>query len=203
MFLIQLLCDGVETDTLSAQGKDTPDDRSGFLINIIGRGSGVPEITVRNTAGRRQVCAAAHLRVDAATDFSGDILGVVLVHDHFQWHSKGRGSAGILHETVIVVIDADKTHVHGGEYLLHQFAGLDEMTSQARDVLDDDAVDLAAPHIRHHLMKGRTVVVHTGIAVVSIPIDDLDVGAFRKESVGDFCLVADGIALGIVAVLHR
>ena len=51
MFLIQLLCDSVETDTLGTQGKDTPDDRSGFLINIIGRGSGVPEITVRDAAG--------------------------------------------------------------------------------------------------------------------------------------------------------
>ena len=51
MFLIQLFCDGVEADTLGTQGKDTPDDRSGFLINIIGRGSGVPEITIRDTAG--------------------------------------------------------------------------------------------------------------------------------------------------------
>ena len=140
--------------------------------------------------------------VDAAADFSGDILGVVLVHGHFQRHGEGRGSACILHETVIVVIDADKAHVHGGEYLLHQFAGLDEMTSQAGDVLDDDAVDLAAPHIRHHLMKGRTAVVHAGITAVSVPLYNLDVGVLRKESVGDFRLVADGIALGVVAVLH-
>ena len=34
MFLIQLLCDSVEADALGTQGKDTPDDRSGFLINI-------------------------------------------------------------------------------------------------------------------------------------------------------------------------
>ena len=131
MFLIQLFCDGIEADTLGTQGKDTPDDRSGVLINIIGHGSGVPEITVGNAAGRRQIGAAAHLRVDAAADLAGDVLGVVLVHDHFQRHGEGRGGAGILHETVIVVIDADKAHVHGGEYLLHQFAGLDEMTSQA------------------------------------------------------------------------
>ena len=203
MFLIQLFCYGVEADALGTQGKDTPDDRSGVLINVIGRGSGVPEITVRNAAGRRQIGAAAHLCVDAAADFSGDILGVVLVHDHFQRHGEGRGSACILHETVIVVIDADKAHVHGGEYLLHQFAGLDEMTSQARDVLDDNAVDLAAPYIRHHLMKCRTVVVHTGIAIVSVPLDNLDVGVLRKESVDDFCLIADGISFGIVAVLHR
>ena len=32
-------------------------------------------------------------------------------------------------ETVIVVVDADKAHVHGGEYLLHQLAGLDKMAS--------------------------------------------------------------------------
>ena len=70
MFLIQLLCDGVEADALRTQGKDTPDDRSGVLINIIGRGSGVPEITIRDTAGRRQIGAAVHLRVDAAADFA-------------------------------------------------------------------------------------------------------------------------------------
>ena len=70
MFLIQLLCDSVEADTLGTQGKDTPDDRSGFLINIIRRGSGIPEITVRDAAGRRQVCAAAHLRMDAAAYFA-------------------------------------------------------------------------------------------------------------------------------------
>ena len=52
-------------------------------------------------------------------------------------------------------------------------------------------------------MKGRTVVVHTGIAVVSVPLNNLDIGVLRKESVGDFCLVADGVALGVVAVLHR
>ena len=51
MFLIQLFCDGVEANAIGTQGKDTPDDRSGFLINIIGRGSGVPEITIRDTAG--------------------------------------------------------------------------------------------------------------------------------------------------------
>lgn len=106
MFLIQLFCDGVEADALGTQGKDTPDDRSGFLINVIGRGSGVPEITVRDTAGRRQIGAAAHLCVDAAADFAGDVLGVVLIHDHFQRHGEGRGSACILYETVIVVIDA-------------------------------------------------------------------------------------------------
>ncbi len=55
MFLIQLLCDGVEANALGTQGKDTLDDRSGFLINVIGRGSGVPEIAVRDTAGRRQI----------------------------------------------------------------------------------------------------------------------------------------------------
>ena len=203
MFLIQLLCDGVEADALGTQSKDTPDDRSGFLVDIIGRGSGIPEIAIRDAAGRRQIGAAAHLRVDAAADFSGDILGVVLVHDHFQRHGEGRGGAGILHETVIVVIDADKAHVHGGEYLLHQFTGLDEMAAQTGDVLDDNAVDLAAPYIRHHLMECRTVVVHAGIAVVSVPLNNLDIGVLRKESVGDFCLVADGVALGIVAVLHR
>ena len=70
------------------------------------------------------------------------------------------------------------------------------------DVLDDNAVDLAAPYIRHHLMKGRTVVVHTGITVVGVSLDNLDIGVLRKESVSDFCLIADGIAFGIVAVLH-
>ena len=52
-------------------------------------------------------------------------------------------------------------------------------------------------------MKGRAVVVHAGIAVVSVPLDNLDIGVLRKESIGDFCLVTDGIALGVVAVLHR
>lgn len=77
------------------------------------------------------------------------------------------------------------------------------MAAQTGDVLDDNAVDLAAPYIRHHLMECRTVVVHAGIAVVSVPLNNLDIGVLRKESVGDFCLVADGVALGIVAVLHR
>ena len=80
------------------------------------------------------------------------------------------------------------------------------MTSQAGDVLDDNAVDLAAPYIRHHLMERRTVVVHAGIAVVSVPLDNLYIGLYigvlRKESVGDFRLIADGIALGVVTVLY-
>ena len=52
-------------------------------------------------------------------------------------------------------------------------------------------------------MERRTIVVHTGITVVGVSLDNLDIGVLRKESVSDFCLIADGIALGIVAVLHR
>ena len=52
-------------------------------------------------------------------------------------------------------------------------------------------------------MKGRTIVVHAGIAIVSVPLDNLDIGVLRKESVGDFRLIADGITLSVVAVLHR
>ena len=77
------------------------------------------------------------------------------------------------------------------------------MAAQTGDVLDDNAVDLAAPYIRHHLMECRTVVVHAGIAVVSVPLGNLDIGIFREESISDFRLIADGIALGVVTVLHR
>ena len=51
-------------------------------------------------------------------------------------------------------------------------------------------------------MKGRTVVAHAGIAVVSVPLDDLNIGVLRKESVSDFRLIANGIALGVVTILY-
>ena len=85
--------------------------------------------------------------------------------------------------------------------MLQIFADADIVSTETRQVLDDDAVDDACAQVIEHALKVRPVEVGAGAAVIGIQTGRGHVGLRVYELGQQFALTDDAVALLAVAVL--
>ena len=151
-FVIQSLCNRVQRNAIGSHFKDTNHNRRNFLVNIKGILFRVSDIAVRNTACRRKILSAIHLRSNTASDLLGDVLHIGIIHNHLERQEQCCGIAVFI-AAVIIIIDANESDTHHGKNLLYKLTGHNKMSAQTRNILYDNTVDLARAQIVHHSLE--------------------------------------------------
>ena len=117
------------------------------------------------------------LDVNGGRDLFGEIPAVVVIDDIFHGHDHGfrvRGSA------VIVVVDRDEAHGHGGEDILDIHASFHIVPPEPGKIFDDNTADLSGTDVFQHMLEFRAVKIRTGEAIVFI-----DFGQFQFRVLDD------------------
>ena len=71
-------------------------------------------------------------------------------------------------KAIVVIVDSDKANVIFGKCQLNIPSGLNIISAETGQVLDDNGSDLAIFHISHHTFKAGAVEICTAEAVVNI-----------------------------------
>ena len=135
------------------------------------------------------ILTALHLGVLGALGFDGHIAAVILADEVLECHIHAAGVA-LEFTAVKIVADGNEAGVEKREHTLDEVAGFNAVSPEAGKILDNDAVDLIAPHQLNELLHLRTLEVRAAISVVD-ELHDLRVQSFRHGS----CVLMEDKAL--------
>ena len=83
---------------------------------------------------------------------------------------------------IVVIVDSDKANIIFGKCQLDIPSGLNIISAETGQVLDDDGSDLAIFHVCHHTFKAGTVEIRTAEAIINIEFSVAEafvLGVFR------------------------
>ena len=175
-------------------------DGCNFWINDEAAGVfGISQISIR-LIGTDKV-SAPPLCLHSGTDLSGNILCVGIVHQVLQGCRQLVRSVDTA--AVIIVVDRNETNAQKWEYPFQIITGLNIVTAQSRQILRNDAVDLALAGIIHHALEGRSVKVSTCTAVVYIGFNQLQERALSNVALKQSLLIFQRVSILFAVVLQR
>ena len=123
---------------------------------------GILDITVRGI--RSEAFTALGFALKCGSDLVTGGLGVPFIEDI--------DDAKLLFifavKAIVVIVDSDKANVIFGECQLNIPPGLNIISAETGQVLDDNGSDLAIFHISHHIFEAGAVEIRTAEAVVNI-----------------------------------
>lgn len=103
-------------------------------------------------------------------------------------------------KAIVVIVDGDKPNVIFGKRQLNIPSGLNIISAETGQVLDDNDSDLAVLHIRHHTFKAGAVEIRTAEAIVNIEFrvaESLALGVIRE----DLSLILNAVGLALHGIL--
>jgi hypothetical protein len=84
-------------------------------------------------------------------------------------------------KAIVVIVNGNKANIIFGKRQLYIASGLNIISAETGQVLDDNDTDLSIFHICHHTFKAGTIEIRTAEAIINI----------------EFC-VTEALALGII-----
>ena len=105
---------------------------------------------------------------------------------------------GVFMGRVDIVVDGDEPDAVGREDPAQVAPGLDVLTPQAGQVLDDNAVDPALHDVLHHLLERRTVKQDAAVPIIHLLGYQLDVWMAFQIVLDELFLVGNAVALILV-----
>ena len=103
-------------------------------------------------------------------------------------------------KAIVVIVDSDKANVIFGECQLDIPSGLNIISAETGQVLDDNGSDLAIFHISHHTFKAGAIEIRTAEAIVNIEfrISEAFALSVLREN---FSLILNAIRLSLHGIL--
>ena len=194
--LVQLLGDADLAHPVFKQGEDAPhhlrrrrvDDQAIVVLRVF---------AVAVAGECSDELAPLLLGPKRALDLLGDVPCVLRVEQVLQRHHHVVRAAGAIN----VVCDGDEAHAVLRQPALQVAACLDVIAAKARQILYQYAADAPTFHIPQHPLKGRTLEIRAGVAVVGVAFHRGQVRVIFNVLLQQLPLVADGVALHPVSVL--
>ena len=201
-FRIECPRNGIETITLCPHPKDAVDDWRRFRIDIICHTLRVSQIPVGYASIGGQELSCMHFGRDTGAYFHRNILCIRIIHNHFERQHQG-GSVGLLVQAVIIVVNANQPDAHFRQRPFHQFACKNEMSTQAGNILHNNAVYLIILQVRHHTYIVRPVIVHARVTIICIGLYDFYILFPFQIILHDLFLISQRVLFFVVSIFLR
>ena len=158
----QLPRDGGGVDALGGKLEDELHNGSGFRVRLH---SAIGAFSVAVRTDFALILTALHFGIFRALGLDGHITAVIFADKILE---SDIHAAGIALEIVGVKIiaDGDKPGMEQRKHTLNEIAGFDAVSSEAREVLDDDAVNSICPHHFDQLLHLGAFKVRAAVTVV-------------------------------------